>query len=569
MSENEGRGPYDSAGKLIPTILDEIAANEPDRVYGILPISQTGYESGARKITWRKLANAANGMAKWMIENLGPAQDFETVSYIGPNDMGHVVVALAAMKAGYKGLFISPRYGAVGSVRLMKETGCKNLLVSPLGDTKAQDDIVAEYGNLRTWTVPSPLDLFDVEHDFPYTKSYEEGKNDPMLVLHTSGTTGFPRPIVYPLEWGVAAGRQRNPTPIPGYKSLETGRKGENTTSSLPPFHMSGFMAGLICPFYNGVCNVLPPTSMPPTSKTLGHVAEHVPITTVCMLPNNVEDLGSDLKLQEIFLKAGITTVVWGGGPVAQKPASVVANLFNLFTSIGSSEDGMWHAIRKEEGVNSIPSDGMCFHPESNIDFRDQGNGLYLAVTVRNSDPQKVQPVFSLFPELTEYNTKDLFRLHSGSGIDRVWTYHGRSDDMLIWKTGFKWFPTTAEKEIQANHRDLVEQILITVSGNDVVVLVEPKAALRQQMNQAQQSDDKEAVHKLRDTTLDRIWPTIEELHRTTPPAVRFDRSRVIFTDADRPMLLTAKGTARRKMTVELYGEQIEAVQGFVNKQTY
>lgn len=101
------------------------------------------------------------------------------------------------------------------------------------------------------------------------------------------------------------------------------------------------------------------------------------------------------------------------------------------------------------------------------------------------------------------------------------------------------------------------------------MVLLEPTATLRQQMNQAQHGDDKEALYKLREATLDQIWPTIEELHLTTPPAVRFDRSRVIFTDADRPMLLTAKGTVRRRMTVERYAEQIEAVQGIVKKVTY
>lgn len=31
---------------------------------------------------------------------------------------------------------------------------------------------------------------------FPYNKTYEEAQWDPVVVLHTSGSTGFPKPIV-------------------------------------------------------------------------------------------------------------------------------------------------------------------------------------------------------------------------------------------------------------------------------------------------------------------------------------------------------------------------------------
>ncbi|KAJ5674190.1 NRPS-like enzyme [Penicillium macrosclerotiorum] len=569
MPQNQDRKAYDPAGKLIPTILDELAANEPDRVYGTLPMSQTGYESGTRTITWRKLANAVNGIARWMTENLGPCENFETISYIGPHDMGHHIVCLAAMKAGYKGLFISPRYGTVGSVRLMKETGCENLLVSPLADTKTRDALVAEHGNLRSWTLPSLLDLFEVHQDFPYLKSYEEGKNDPMFVLHTSGTTGFPRPIFYPYKWGVALGQQRHRTAISGYKPLESTWMGKRIVSTTPPFHISFFLVGVILPFYSEATIIYPPATMPPTAKTIAHVAEHLPIDIVSFLPNNVEDLGSDINLQETFIKAGIKSIIWGGGPVAQKPGAAVAKLFNLFTTMGSSEDGIWQAIRREKNWDSYPFNGMTFHPDHNIEFRDQGDGLYLAVIVRNSDPQKIQPVFCLFPNLTEYNTKDLFRRHSGSGIDSVWFYHGRTDDMLIFPTGFKWFPGTSEEHIQTGHRDLFEKVLITVTGNNVVVLLEPTAALRQQMDRAQQSEDKEALNELRNTTLDQIWPTVEDLQRTCPSVVCFTRSRFIFTDADRPLLRTAKGTIRRKVSEELYKDQIEAAYGPEKQEVY
>ncbi|KAJ5108201.1 NRPS-like enzyme [Penicillium angulare] len=564
--DQEGHETYYPLGKLVPTILDELAANAPDRVFGELPLSQIGYESGVRPITYRKLANAVNGIAKWIIENLGPGQDFETISYVGPNDMGHSVVILAAIKTGHKCLLTSPRYGVVGQVRLMKATGCKNLLLSPLSDTTLPNDLVVEHGDLRLWTLPPIIDLFDIEQDFPYTKSFEEGKNDPMLVLHTSGTTGFPRPIIYSLEWGAAVGQQRHPTPMPEYEAIieEMSTYNKRIVTNLPPFHIGFFLASFFSPLYTGSIIIHLPSTMPPTTKTIAHVAQHVPIDTVTVMPGTVEDIGLDTNLQDICLKAGIKTICWAGGPVAQHAGSKAAKLFNIFTTIGSTEAGAWNTVRPKvyAGSDPFPFNGMCFHPDDNIEFRDQGDGLYLAFIVRHPDPKRKQPVFCLFPDENEYDTKDLFRRHSSVGADNIWFFHGRADDMQIFPTGFTWHPSSAEERVLAEHRDLFEKVLMTVAGPNVVVLVEPSDAFRQQLDQAQQSEDKDAANKLRSTILDRIWPTMEDLQKTGPIVVRFDKSRFIFTDADRPMPRTAKGTVQRKLALTQYEDKIQAMKG-------
>ena len=48
-------------------------------------------------------------------------------------------------------------------------------------------------------TVASPADEWFLDErspDFPYCKSFEESRWDPFAVLHTSGSTGLPKPIV-------------------------------------------------------------------------------------------------------------------------------------------------------------------------------------------------------------------------------------------------------------------------------------------------------------------------------------------------------------------------------------
>ena len=47
-----------------------------------------------------------------------------------------------------------------------------------------------EVGPLETWTSAS-----DAQH-IPFHKSFTEAEWDPFVVLHTSGSTGLPKPIV-------------------------------------------------------------------------------------------------------------------------------------------------------------------------------------------------------------------------------------------------------------------------------------------------------------------------------------------------------------------------------------
>ena len=85
----------------MPNIVDQRANDEPDMLYAEYPISTLSYEQGYRRITYRDFANAINGLSWWLHDVLGPGQDFETLAYIGPNDLRYPALILAAAKAGY------------------------------------------------------------------------------------------------------------------------------------------------------------------------------------------------------------------------------------------------------------------------------------------------------------------------------------------------------------------------------------------------------------------------------------------------------------------------------------
>ena len=88
-------------GDLVPNIVDQRANDEPDMLYAEYPVSPMSYEGGYRRITYRELANAVNGISWWLHNVLGPGQDFEALAYIGPNDLRYPTLILGAAKAGY------------------------------------------------------------------------------------------------------------------------------------------------------------------------------------------------------------------------------------------------------------------------------------------------------------------------------------------------------------------------------------------------------------------------------------------------------------------------------------
>lgn len=87
---------------LLNHIVDDMARNRPEAIYAELPLSPTSFAEGFRIITYRLFSNAINGIAWWLNMTLGPEQKFETLAYIGPNDMRHSILLLGAVKVGFK-----------------------------------------------------------------------------------------------------------------------------------------------------------------------------------------------------------------------------------------------------------------------------------------------------------------------------------------------------------------------------------------------------------------------------------------------------------------------------------
>lgn len=73
----------DYGKRLIPQILDSLAATDPDRIiYSVAKSSDIS--QGLRHVSARTFARAVDKTAWWLENELGKSTTFQTVGYIGP-----------------------------------------------------------------------------------------------------------------------------------------------------------------------------------------------------------------------------------------------------------------------------------------------------------------------------------------------------------------------------------------------------------------------------------------------------------------------------------------------------
>lgn len=74
--------------RLLPTTLDELAINDPDRELYSIPLGATP-KDGFQAITSSVYANAINRASWFMEKTWGKSTTFETIAYLGPSQYRH------------------------------------------------------------------------------------------------------------------------------------------------------------------------------------------------------------------------------------------------------------------------------------------------------------------------------------------------------------------------------------------------------------------------------------------------------------------------------------------------
>ncbi|KAJ5718427.1 NRPS-like enzyme [Penicillium malachiteum] len=155
--------------RLATYIVDEIAKDFPNTLYCIQPES--------------------TNEATWIDGNLPGKPNGQVLAYIGANDLRYSIFMLACMKTGHQALLLSTRNSQAASRHLLEENKCSIIV-----DGAEKSLIQQMVDELVTSCADIPLQ-HRAEH-YPYERSFADLEDTPAIIIHSSGTTGHPKPVI-------------------------------------------------------------------------------------------------------------------------------------------------------------------------------------------------------------------------------------------------------------------------------------------------------------------------------------------------------------------------------------
>ncbi|PQE15461.1 NRPS-like enzyme protein [Rutstroemia sp. NJR-2017a BVV2] len=524
---------------LLPNLVDAIAAKEPEAIFAEYPAHPTSYESGYQKVSYGTFANAINGIAWWLQEKLGHGEDFPSLAYIGPNDILVNAFVLGAIKTGYKTLLTSPRNSIRAQENLFAFASCKTLITTSPQPVQLQPMIAALSSmGIQVLELPNISEIAEKSHPhFPFEKTFETARNDPIIVLHTSGTTELPKPIIWTHDVCVAAVSDLEPPA--GYFNQASLYAGVRLFNTLPYFHAAGVYLGLLNAVYHRSVVIYPIAGFPSASLLIDGL-KRTEADIAVLVPPYAIDIAQNADNLD-FLAKNLKRLMYCGGAIPPAAGDVISSKIEFLGHVGATETGFYPSLKRIDKASNFWRH-YRYNPSANISFEHQTDDLYEAVWHKNSDPETVQQVFRIFPNLQTWNTKDLYSPHPTEAD--LWLYRGRGDDIIVFLTGEKTNPLSMEQRLN-QHPEIRQTMVIGTLRFQAALLIELV-----DQNKLSATERAEAI--------ERIWPVIEEANATCPAHARVAKSHILFTEPGRPIPMSAKGTIQRSPALREYSSEIE-----------
>ncbi|WXC44678.1 hypothetical protein QX201_004414 [Fusarium graminearum] len=519
--------------RLIPQILDDLAATEPDRIIYSWAKS-SDLSQGFRHVSARAFTRAVDKTAWLLQRELGETSEIRAI-----------LLTFACIKANYTALFLSPKNSIEGALAVLDAADC-NIWVNPAGERPAPlvDDFVQQRAmhvmHLPLLSELLPEDESEMEDvkPFPYTKCWEDAINDTFCILHTSGSTGLSKPIkwTHGLIGTVDAVRL-----LPPHEGMEPWAKGwddgDTLYSTFPMSHGAGILMDVVIAPLFGLHCVLGPRDVIPNLELISSLADHIEIDIWSMIPSLSDELG---EAPDILPKLSRSKFICAsGGPVSSVLGSKVNEFIRVLNLTGTSEGlfigNLW--------VDRKDWHWFAFHPWSGFDFKMVEPGLYEQWIHRNEHADLFQGLFQTFQDVESFNFKDLYVPHPTK--PGLWASHGRSDDVVVLSNGYKISPLDTEALV-ASH-PAVDGCLMIGSGK-------PQAGLLIELKDPTIKKDDDNAEAL----FNSIWAVVERANSLSLHKNQLHRDYVAFSEADKPFIRTDKRTIKRRATMALYEDYIQ-----------
>lgn len=419
---------------------------------------------------------------------------------------------------------------------LLEQTQCRHFLYAPEVDAVIKP--LLEYRpDLHLHKIQALSDMVKPGTDhYVYDKKYDAVKWDPILVLHSSGSTGPPKPIVMNHATFAVGDNDRNLPTVPGRVnqnwSLWDFPQQETFFSPFPGFHLAGFSSMVLLPiYYQNAKLVMSPPTRPPTGHLVSEIMDQFKLKSIFCPPIVAEQLVQEAG--GIEKCKSLKFLLYAGGPLSQSAGEALSAVTDVCQFYGQTETGAIQALvpRREDWAS------LEWHPAQEAVMKPYADNIYEMTMTRNPALEKVRSLSANFPDVEVWHTNDLFKPHATK--PGLWTFHGRVDDIVVLSNGEKFNPVPSEVQISAH--PLINGALIIGQGHPQPCLIlEPK-------------DPDQTLESL----VDAVWPTVEKANAQAPGQARVTRDMILISTPSKSFVRSAKGTVVRKTTGDQYKEEI------------
>lgn len=422
-------------------------------------------------------------------------------------------------------------------------------MLAPASPSPVVAEVLSKHP-MRSFEIPSLEELLESETAaYAWTKTFETNKYEPLVCLHTSGTTGFPKPVIWTHDWANSAAQGHYISAPSGYELIDDILQGpqRRVMTLFPPMHASGVICALIFPLFRGTVVVHGPNRLTPIDAVdaavdaLELLDAEDKINVLALPPPHAEYLAANSALLD-RTASRVETIMWAGGSLSHAAGATIETKHQLLNVLASTEMGIWPAIRQVnmDTTNVVHDEYqyITFHPSLNIRFdpvsASEEGILHEAILVRNDGQGAwTQPIFKIFTKAKEMTLGDMFIQHPHD--PQKWKYSGRADDLLVFIDTMKFYPGLAEQQIMA-HSGVAEALIVGTRR--------PKASL---------------IIRLEDSAdIEDVRTMVENVTKDYPVYARIKRYMILTVTE--PFQRTAKGTIMKRATTDLYERQLNAL---------
>ncbi|KLO07028.1 acetyl-CoA synthetase-like protein [Schizopora paradoxa] len=464
----------------------------------------------------------------------------------------YITTIFGILESGNVAFPVSVRNSPAAVAHLLEATDTDFLLV---GSDQAHQSLANSSLQVQQCSKPAVFPLFEFDEifsdgdekiEFTTTTVTRPNMESPAVILHSSGSTSFPKPI----RWSHYGLVQQCIAPYFGEIDFAGVRV---ACHAIPPFHSmclvhACFAAGTGLVF--GAFDPRSITSQPTPDKFMRGIVDSK-CDFVLAVPSFIEAWSTNEdQIERLKRMRGVMN---GGGPLNH---SIGDNLrdkgVRLYNVYGCTE-----GVVVGQYLRASPCfewEYLAFSKAMDLKLIPQDEDRFELVI--KPGPYAMPFVFNTTIEGEQgYATGDLFIPHpSKPGLFKL---YGRADDQIVHSSGEKTNPGPLEGII--NQDPLIQSSIIFGRGKfNAGILVNPVPS------ESVEPSDERALSSYRN----KIWPTVQKMNEYAPQHSRIFKEMILVSKQIKPFAFTAKGTVRRQVTLNDYADEIDELYSSVDRTT-